>query len=84
MTSREVQFKEFSLTKEEIRPRMDYEWIGKTISKNQMKKTENQFQNAACENHQPAMKIWFIQKTRTRMKYEWIGKTIQKKIQSKK
>ena len=30
-TSPDVQFKEFSLTKQKTRPRMDYEWIGKTI-----------------------------------------------------
>ena len=30
-TSPDVQFKEFSLTKQKTRPRKDYEWIGKTI-----------------------------------------------------
>ena len=30
-TSPEVQFKEFSLTKQQTRPGTDYEWIGKTI-----------------------------------------------------
>ena len=30
-TSTDVQFKEFSLTKQKTRPRTDYEWIGKTI-----------------------------------------------------
>ena len=30
-TSPDVQFKEFSLTKQKNRPRTDYEWIGKTI-----------------------------------------------------
>ena len=30
-TSPDVQFKEFSLTKEKTRPRTEYEWIGKTI-----------------------------------------------------
>ena len=29
--SQDVQFKEFSLTKQKTRPRTDYEWIGKTI-----------------------------------------------------
>ena len=50
-TSPDVQFKEFSLTKQKTRPRMDYEWIGKTISKKRLKtkKTENQWQNAACK-----------------------------------
>ena len=32
-TSPDVQFKEFSLTKQKTRPRTDYEWIGKTIYK---------------------------------------------------
>ena len=30
-TSPDVQFKEFSLTKQKTRPKTDYEWIGKTI-----------------------------------------------------
>ena len=30
-TSPDVQFKEFSMTKQTIRPRTDYKWIGKTI-----------------------------------------------------
>ena len=30
-TSPNVQFKEYSLTKQKTRPRTDYEWIGKTI-----------------------------------------------------
>ena len=30
-TSPNVQFKEFSLTKQKTRPRTDYEWIWKTI-----------------------------------------------------
>ena len=30
-TSPDVQFKEFSLTKQKTRPRTDYEWIGNTI-----------------------------------------------------
>ena len=30
-SSHDVQFKEFSLTKQKTRPRTDYEWIGKTI-----------------------------------------------------
>ena len=30
-TSPDVQFKEFSLTKQKTRPRTDYEWIGKII-----------------------------------------------------
>ena len=61
---------------------MDYEWIEKTIlkksDKKNKKKTENQRQNAACEqkNHQRENKIQFKQKPRPRMSCEWIGKTI--------
>ena len=49
--------KNFHWLNSKTRLRMDYEWIGKTIlKKNQIKnkeKTENQCQNAACEqkNH---------------------------------
>ena len=32
-TSPDVQFKEFSLTKQETRPKTDYEWIGKPFRK---------------------------------------------------
>ena len=32
-TSPDVQFQEFSLTKQISRPRTDYQWIGKTIQK---------------------------------------------------
>ena len=56
-TSPDVQFNKFPLTKQKTRPRTDYEWIWKTISKkNQIKnkkKTENQCQNAACEQKKP-------------------------------
>ena len=55
-TDPDIQFKEFSLTKQKTRSRMDYERIGKTVSKKldqKFKTTENQCQNAACEqkNH---------------------------------
>ena len=40
-TSPDVQFKEFSLTKQKTRPRMDYEWIGKNhLEKNPIQKIE--------------------------------------------
>ena len=40
-TSPDVQFKEFSLTKQKTRPRTDYKWIGKTIyKKNPIQKIE--------------------------------------------
>ena len=54
-TSPDVQFKKNSLNKENTGPGTDYMFIGKTISDNQIskknlkKKTENQCQNAACE-----------------------------------
>ena len=63
----------------------DQEWsmseLEKPISKNQMKKTENQCQNAVCEqkNQKREKEIWFKRKTRPRMNYEWIAKTISKK-----
>ena len=41
-TSPDVQFKEFSLTKQKTRPRTDYEWIGKTISKKSDKNKKKQ------------------------------------------
>ena len=50
--------KNFHWLNRKTRPRMDYEWIEKTILKNQIKKIrkkkqKNQCQNAACEqkNH---------------------------------
>ena len=39
MTSLDLQFKDLSLTKQKTRPRMDYEWIGKTIYKKKPTKT---------------------------------------------
>ena len=40
-TNPDVQFKEFSLTKQKTRPKTDYEWIGKTIwKKNPIQKIE--------------------------------------------
>ena len=51
-TSPDVQFKAFSLTKK-TRPKTDYKWIGKTISKIRSKKNrkncKNQSEIAACE-----------------------------------
>ena len=50
-TSPDVQFKEFWLTKQKSRPRTDYEWPGKIISKKirskYFKKPKNQCKNAA-------------------------------------
>ena len=48
-TSPEVQFKEFSMTKQKTRPRTDYELIGKTISKkNQIKTKKNRKLKSKC------------------------------------
>ena len=58
-TSSDVQFKEFLLTKQKPKPRRDFESIGKTISKkirSKNKKTENQSQNAACEQKTTSQK----------------------------
>ena len=67
MTSHDVEIKAFSLTKHKPRARMDYEGIGKTISKYRdkkiKKKTENQSQNATCEQKSTSKKkIWFKEK----------------------
>ena len=52
-TSPDVQFKEFSLTKQKTRPRTDYKWIEKTIWKKirpkDRKNSKNQRKIAACE-----------------------------------
>ena len=48
--------KNFHWLNRKTRPRMDYEWIQKTIfkkSEKNRKKTENQYQNAACELKNP-------------------------------
>ena len=60
--SPDVQLKEFSMTKQKIRSRTDYEWIGKTILKKsdeKNKKGENQCQNAACEQKTTSQKCKF-------------------------
>ena len=51
------------------------------LLKNRIKKrkTDNQCQNAACEQKTTCEKWKFgLKKFRRRMNYEWIGKTIQK------
>ena len=45
MTSTDVQFKEFSFTKQKTGPRTAYD----EIENHFLKKTENQCQNATCE-----------------------------------
>ena len=47
------------------------------IASRLLKKTENQCQNAACEQKATSEEEKFdLKKTRPRMKYEWIRKTI--------
>ena len=64
-TSPDVQFKEFSLTKQKTRPRTDYEWIGKTIQKKSDRKnrknSKNQSEIAACEQKITTDKANFFQ-----------------------
>ena len=52
--------------------------LGKHFLKNSDKKTENQCQNAACEQKTTSEKWKFgsNKKTRPILNYEWIGKTI--------
>ena len=50
--------KKFHWLNRKTRPRIDYEWIQKNIlrkseQKNKKKKTENQYQNTACEQKIP-------------------------------
>ena len=65
-TSPDVQFKEFSLTKQKTRPKMNYEWIGKTISKKspiqKIEKTANIKVKLPQVNKKPlARKRFFVQ-----------------------
>ena len=67
-TSPDVQFKEFSLTKQKTRHRTDCEWIGKTInkkiwSKKFKKKSKNQSEIAACEHKTTSEKANFCSNT---------------------
>ena len=67
-TSPEVQFTEFSLTKQKTRPRTDYEWIGNTIlkkirSKKSKKTVQNQSEIAACEQKTTSEKANFCSST---------------------
>ena len=72
------------------RPRMDYEWIEKTIlkksDKKNKKKTENQCQNAALKQKTTSEK-WKFNSNKT-LGLEWttngLGKPFRKKIRSKK
>ena len=48
-TSPDVQFKEFSSTKQKTRPRKDCEWIGKKTDPKNRKNRKNQREIAACE-----------------------------------
>ena len=73
------------------RPRTEYEWIMKTISKNQIKtkkkqKTENQYKNAARDNKKSLTRNANLILTKNEAWNElWMGgKPFRKKIQSKK
>ena len=61
--SPDVQFKEFSLTKQKTTPRRDYEWIAKTIQKKiqykKLKKKQIQSEIAACEQKTTIKKAHF-------------------------
>ena len=50
-------------------------FLRKSHQKN-LKKTENQCQNAACEGKKPLARKFNSNKIRPRMSCEWIGKTI--------
>ena len=82
-TNPDVQFKEISLTKKKTRPRKDYEWIRKTISKKLNQKKKNRKPMSKCrmwkKHHKREMEIWLKHKSSPRMHYKWIGKTIQKR-----
>ena len=66
-TSPDVQFKEFSLTKQKTRPRTDYEWIGKPFRKKSdpknRKNSKNQSEIAACEQKTTTDKANFCSNT---------------------
>ena len=79
-TSPDVQFKEFSLTKQTTRPRTDYEWIGKTIKKKirskKRKNSKNQSQIAACEQKTTSEKANFCSNTVFSLYFKFGAKTI--------
>ena len=88
-TSPGVQFKEFSLTKPKIKPRTDYEWIGKIISKKirpkKWKKKKINVKTPHANNKPIAINLKLVRK---KLGQEWtmnrLGKQFRKKIQSKK
>ena len=87
-TSPDVQFEEISLTKQKTRPRTDLNELGKPFPKQSdqkiKKKTQNQCQNAACEQQTTSEKeIWFKQKTRLELTMHGLGKAFRKKSDPK-
>ena len=66
-TRPDVQFKEFSMTKQKTRPRTDYEWIGKRFRKESdpknKKKTVKVSEIAACEQKTTSEKANFCSNT---------------------
>ena len=65
-TSPDIQFQEFSLTKQKTRLRTDYEWIGKNhLEKNPIEKknSKNQSEIAACEQKTTSEKANFCSNT---------------------
>ena len=88
-TSSDVQFKEFSLTKQKDLERTISELQNHYQTKSdKLKKRKSKSVVRKCcmrtKNHYRERKIWFKQKSRDGMNYEWIGKIVKKKIRSKK
>ena len=84
-TSSDVLFKEFSLTTQTTRPRTDYEWIEKPISKKSDKKPKkNQCQNAARENKKQLARNVNLIQTKKAWNELWIDWENRLEIQSQK
>ena len=80
-TSPGVQFNIFSLTKHKTRTRTAYDWIGNLFSKKSNKKTENQSQNAACEQKRTSKKWKFG--SNNKLGLEWTMNGLQKPFRKK-
>ena len=61
-TSPDILFKKFSSTKQKLDLERTISELGKPFPKNQIKKTENQCQNAACEQKTTSEKANFCPK----------------------
>ena len=83
-TSPDVQFKEFSLTKQrKTRPRMDYEWIEKIIfKKNQIKNKKNRKSMSKCRMWKKATSAKWKFNSNKKLGLEWavngLGKLFRK------